>query len=395
MNRSLRLTTGVTAAVAVIALLASGKMNDYVSYVEQWASVARGEVPWRLESDIPVWNSYGPLFLAFAPLSLIHPLLPKLVFGAAWLAGFFALAGVGGLATRQERRWLLGGYLLAPFFWVDVVMYGHFDTLVAVLVALAVWSLRRGREVMAAAAVAAGVLLKFMPLALLPVLVRVDGRCRWRFAVWVGALLAAGFLIPYSIWGEATFYPFVNSAHRGPKLLSIFNYLDDARYSVLNLWGSPTPQASRLSVPLMVAAVLAASAFHWLKRLDLWVGTLIATMAMVTFYKVGHLQFFALPVVLILAWLVDTEFRPLADPALARALKGFLWWLSCVSLLYTWTGAFNAKPWPIVRSLIGIPAFAVDLWVTAVLIRYASGQAPAPSVTLAGRPQDGGVAHGT
>jgi hypothetical protein len=132
----------------------------------------------------------------------------------------------------------------------------------------------------------------------------------------------------------------------------------------------------------MVLAVLAASAFHWLRRLDLWTGTLIATMAMVTFYKVGHLQFFALPVVLILAWLVDTEYRPLADPALAKALKGFLWWLSGVSLLYTWTGAFNAKPWPIVRSLIGIPAFAIDLWVTFALVRYAGGQHPITSVNV-------------
>jgi len=363
---------GWTFAGMLILAAVTGKMHDYVSYGEQWASIARGEIPWRpfVVGVDPQWNSYGPLFLLFSPLYQLDQLLPKIMFVGAWLGGFLLLKSRGDRARwTKQQRFLTIYWLLSPFFWIDVVLYGHFDVLVALLTVGAGLALKRRRDVLAGFLFAAGVLLKFVPLALLPVFIFVDGRLRWRFLAVTLGLIGIGMLIPYSIWGEATFYPLVMSAQRGAKLLSIFAYLE-GDYSVLPWLGVNGQVPTAYSVPLIAIFSLAMALLNWLIGLDVLLGGLLVSLTTVAFYKVGHLQFYAMPLVFLLFWLAETGLVPLADQRLARAAMSFLWWFAWVSLFYIWTGGFRAGHWVIARELIGLPTFFIVASLVWQLVRY-------------------------
>src|SRR5215831_7014053 len=77
----------IHCVVFLLVVILTGLRQDYELYVRQWRVVWEGYDPWT--TPIPRAphspNAYGPLHLIFVPLSVLHPLLPKVLFASAWL----------------------------------------------------------------------------------------------------------------------------------------------------------------------------------------------------------------------------------------------------------------------------------------------------------------------
>lgn len=147
-----------------------------------------GDIPSRVFSALP--REYGPL--ALIPFSL-----PALAPGPAY-SWLFA---VEMLCVIFAVTWLLHRYGApgAAHAWLFYAMLGsmataagRFDIVPSACVVLALVALRRDREKLAYAALAAGVLLKFYPLLLLPLFLIHTWRSRYRQPLWHGPAVFAG-----------------------------------------------------------------------------------------------------------------------------------------------------------------------------------------------------------
>ncbi|QJX48365.1 hypothetical protein HMJ29_16125 [Hymenobacter taeanensis] len=99
---------------------------------------------------------------------------------------------------QDGRRALL--YLLNPLVVVELTGNLHFEALVVCLLLLMLWLLWRGRVVLAGTALGLAVATKFLPLLVLPLLVRRLGWQRWLlFSVVTGVTLLAVF-VPFLSW---------------------------------------------------------------------------------------------------------------------------------------------------------------------------------------------------
>ena len=157
----------------------------------------------------------------------INPLLPKLLFALAYLAFAVWLIKDCGKGRQRSR---LGGlvllvWLFNPYLWVEIACFGHFDILVGLCCVAAVAARADGRDVLSAVSLGLGVLIKFMPIVLLPFLILDRQRFRFRLLAAAVGVIAAGFLISLLIWGTSTFRPMFFAAGRTSQHLSIYRFL--------------------------------------------------------------------------------------------------------------------------------------------------------------------------
>ncbi|MBI1282422.1 MAG: helix-turn-helix domain-containing protein [Anaerolineaceae bacterium] len=167
--------------------------------------------------DFATWRSvpsaYGPVWESLAgaasQLAGDDRLTNVLTFKLLAVAGYALASLLVALALihTAPRRWLSGLYLL---MWNPLVLYmtagiGHHDALMAASIALAMYCLLRRWYVAATLALIFGMLLKFIPLILIPIasliaLRQLRGWMRLRYFVLsacLGLLLAAVAYAPY------------------------------------------------------------------------------------------------------------------------------------------------------------------------------------------------------
>src|SRR5262245_66066070 len=152
--------------------------------MKQWARVLSGVNPLLYDTA----NVYGVGHQVMAVLYLVHPLAPKLVYILSSFGTFLVMFD----AQRRDVAVGLATFALlfaTPFFVILTPMYGVEDTLVTFLTLFAVdLQIRQGRTLAAALLLAAAVLTKLYPLALLPFLATNRGSINFRF---VGTFFAA------------------------------------------------------------------------------------------------------------------------------------------------------------------------------------------------------------
>lgn len=103
-----------SVAVMLLLLVFGGVRHDYQSYMEQWAVINAGNIPWTDKS-----NTYLPLHSFLAPLASVHPLLVKLLFAVTALLTI-AISSFGRIAGkehfgRHEKSILFIATALCPF----------------------------------------------------------------------------------------------------------------------------------------------------------------------------------------------------------------------------------------------------------------------------------------
>jgi hypothetical protein len=230
LSRGARLRTWLLIAVGLLPRLlllpAEPRLSeDLYRYLWDGRLVAEGVNPFtRAPSDPALGRYHGPLLerLNHAEVPTIYPPMAQLLFGAtarlatepwAWKATLLALEAILLLALaailrargQPSERLLL--YVWNPLVIVESFGSGHVDLAAAafLLLALALLELKRPR--LSGAALAGAVLVKYMPLLLVPALLRRRRFATLAVAAAVGALLFLPFVSAGSaLWTGLTTY---------------------------------------------------------------------------------------------------------------------------------------------------------------------------------------------
>jgi Glycosyltransferase family 87 len=376
------LALSLLAAAFLALTVLSGTFQDYYFYLEMWYHVRHGEDPWFLvfgeDGGAPL-NAYGPLFNPLACLAWINPLAPKLLFAFAYL--LFATSAIkrftAGHPPSGPRALGLTALFWNPFPWVEVAYYGHFDVLVglACLGALRAWDW--GRDIGAGLCLAAGVLLKYLPIVLLPFLAFDPDRGRIRPRFLAAALLSivAGLALSAWIWGPSTFLPLKLAASRDARTLSIFRFFRGP-YSPLP-WFGLAPNLNNLS-PLSQLLGLAWAWSWWRARKpDVEATAVVAVTITVLLYRVGYPQYQMVPFVLTAAWAVRHRDRLRNRTALAVAMAAYFGWLAAFDVYYVLVEQYRMDlAWGYVREVAGLPTFFLGCAFLAAAVRAATPQVP-------------------
>jgi hypothetical protein len=318
----------------LLAAFVTGARSDYRRYIDQWQWIAWGHDPWSFPA--PSLNAYGPLHVLSALPAAIHPLVPKLLFVVGWIVlGFFLESAWRSTQGSEPDRLGLWFWWASPYFLTEVVYNGHFDVVAAAFAALAIaW--RDRRPFRAGLMLSCGILLKFIPLLILPFVLVERGKWRWRLLAGASVGLAVGFGACALRWGTTFLEPILFAAERPSSLMSVFRFLS-GELSPLRPVGIDDLDA--LSLPLMAITGLAIGLFHLRAGWTSEGGALATVCLVLALYKVGHQQFYAVALVLLAAWMTQ-QARPW--PKRLRWSAGtYVIWHAAFAVLYKWTGGFD------------------------------------------------------
>lgn len=352
------------SALAVMATLYSGVQHDYIDYLLQWQLVLDGKDPWSTNS------AYGPLHNAFALLVPIRDLAPKLLTACGLLLANGLLL-INLLATRPIAEWRTTYFIafgsnilvLVSAFW-----FGLNDAFVAALILGAVLARREGAMLLAGVLLGLATLDKYYPALLIPFFALDERRLDTRLILSSLATVFAGLAAAIWLWGTAWLEAVIFGVSRDATILSIIRPI-----AVLGreLGIAPvTDLLVRLNGPLVVLVWLGAIALAWWRRDNWLVAACWGFFAVLLTYKVGNQQFWVSWLALVAA--LPLLSRPDAD-RLARLSWPFAIFLSLFTIGYVvLQPKYYQGQWLWVNDVIGVPAFALGVWLLIGFLRRPS-----------------------
>jgi uncharacterized membrane protein len=371
----------VAFSAAFLALtVLSWVQGDYkYFYLDDWRVVLAGRDPWLCERPLnPHCNSYGPLFNALAPLFWVNPLANKLLFAFSYLA--FVIWLIKDLAPRRGLVALswpwLSLWILNPFPWEEIAYFGHFDILVALACVAAVHSLINKRDGISGSYLAVGVLLKYMPIVILPFLVFSQRRFHLRLvSVCVGWIIC-GLVVSTLIWGTSTFLALALAALRQPTW---------SIYDVLASTHSPA-SLSWLEKPLLVIIGLGVFAWCMLRRTGPALSATLAILLTLLLYRTGTFNYQMVPFLLISYWMVS-EWEQLREHSALAALLGGYFGVLAIFELVAWSAIPNVSytTGDFVYNAIVMLKFLLNCALLVRLIQFAArnhGEQPSPMAVI-------------
>jgi Glycosyltransferase family 87 len=319
----------VVFSAAFLALAAfSGAGGTYAGYLNQWMAVLTGDDPWGNWGSED-FNAYGPLFNVLAPLAWVNPLANKLLFAFSYLV--FVIWLIKDFAPRQESvalSWpLVGLWLLNPFPWQQIACSGYFDVLVSLACVAAVHSLVNRKDGVSGTYLALGILLKYMPIVILPFLVFSKRRFHFRLLSFCVGIVVLGLVVSVLIWGTSTFSPLTFAATRNPSW-SIYIVLA-ANHSPLRLIFD-SPNVDWLEKPFLLTAGLATFTWCMLRRIEPALSSALAILVTLLFYRIGFANYQIVLFSLLLYWAVSNWAQFKEHSVLAALLVGYFVFLAIV-----------------------------------------------------------------
>jgi Glycosyltransferase family 87 len=324
------------AFLAVTAL--SWAHGDYRAYLEMWMIVLGGRDPWPAGTPRYPFNTYGPLFDALALLVRVNPLTNKLLFAFSYLV--YVIWLIKDFAPRRGLAafswpWL-GLWLVNPFPWVEIAYFGYFDVLVGLACIAAVHSLVGKKAGVSGTSLALGILLKYMPIVILPFLVFSERRLSFRLLTFCVGVVICGLVVSVLIWGTSTFWPLTFAATRPPHW-SIYDVLASTHSPLRLFWDPPNPNSlDWLEKPFLVTAGLGMFAWCMFRRTGPALSATLAVLATLLFYRTGYINYQMVPFLLISYWMVSEWERLGEYSALAALLGGYFGVLAILELVH-WT----------------------------------------------------------
>jgi len=312
--------------------------GDYWGYLEEWTAILGGHEPWpdAAHRQYP-FNSYGPLFNVLAPLVWITPLTNKLLFAFSyvvyviWLIKDFAPRR--GLAAFSWP-WL-GLLLVNPFPWVEIAYFGYFDVLVGLACVAAVHSLIGKRDGASGTYLALGILLKYMPIVILPFLVFSGRRFHFRLLGFCIGVVICGLVVSVLIWGTSTFSPLTFVATRELSW-SIYNVLASAHSPLYLFWDPPKLDTlDWLEKPFLVTAGFGVFAWCMFRRTGPALSAALAVLVTLLFYRTGFINYQMVPFLLISYWAV-CEWQQLEEHYILATLVGGYFAVLAIFELWHW-----------------------------------------------------------
>jgi hypothetical protein len=344
-----------------------------------WREVRLGHDPWFFAYGVfgkyPM-NAYGPLFNIFAIPALVNPLLPKLLFAGAYLVFAVSLIKDRGKDRLQAGLvWpLLVVWFWMPYCWVELANFGHFDVLVGLLCAAAVEARVRQRDVISGICLGLGVLLKFMPIVLLPFLILDRGRPRYRLLSAAAVTIALGLGASVLLWGPATFRPLIFAAGRSSHHLSIYRFLK-GYYSPLQ-WLNFNEDPDQAAPVFMLMALLWAWLLVRKRMIEPAPAAVLAVLVTLMFYQVGFAQYHMVLFVLASHWMMSARGAIKEAIPVWIALGCYFGWLSIFDVLLSTTNIDYMG----IQELIGLPTFLLGCLVLVSIVRSPSISRKEPAV---------------
>jgi hypothetical protein len=375
LNMALLLISAGFLAVTV----GYGVMQDYYLYRGMWGVVREGHDPWWIIlgtfGEYPV-NAYGPLFNLLAIPDRVNPLLPKLLF--AWAYLLFAVSTIKSARGDGSRsRWAaIAGiaWFWNPYAWVELARFGHFDVLVGLCCVAAVEARVLRRDDRAGIFLSLGVLLKYMPVILLPFLILDRGRYRWRLLGVAAAAIALGFAASVAFWGTATFRPIRFAVGRGTEYLSIYRYLEGT-YSPLR--GLPLPiRVHDLAAPMLLITLLRAWNWSRFRHTEPASAAVLAILTTLLFYQVGFPQYQMVLFVLASYWIVRKWGTLARRGALLVALICYFGWIATFDVIAATRGVEYHQ----ISEWAGLPTVILGGFLIICIVRSSPVEAPQNSV---------------
>lgn len=272
-----------------------GIVHDYPAYLDQWENILAGGDPW--DGSMPARNAYGPVHTIMAPLIEIHPLLPKLLMVAAFLA--MNLIFIRRLSLQRTATWQVALYaLFIPLngcILIWGIAYGDNDILVAALVGFALLARSDKRLMLAGFLLGLAVMLKFYPLALIPLFALDRRSISLRLMITAGITTFAGLFISFLYWGGNSLSSILFASQREPSMNSIWALLIE--HGLLR----NSPEIEQLLIDyniFLVGLVFCAwIAAAWWWKVPWLPSSIVGLLLILLTYKVGHGQFYV-------SWLV-------------------------------------------------------------------------------------------
>jgi hypothetical protein len=358
----------VASALALIIAICSGVQHDYLDYRLQWRLVLDYKDPWSTNS------AYGPLHNAFALLVPIHELVPKvLTAGALLLANGLLLLRL--LGTRPIQDWRVtyivtfAGNILVL---VSAFVFGLNDAVVAALVLGAVLARHDGRLGLAGILLGLATLDKYYPALLIPFFALDERRIDTRLILSSLATIFLGLAAAFLLWGTAWLEAIVFGVSRDATILSIFRPIA-ALGRHLGIAGV-TDLLVRFNGPLVVLVWLGTIALSWWRRDNWLVAACWGLFAVLLTYKVGNQQFWV-------SWLALVAALPLLGredgDQLAQHSWPFAIFLSVFQIGYVvLQPRYYQGQWLWVNDVVGVPAFALGVWLLWSFLRPSPRPAP-------------------
>ncbi|HWT77799.1 MAG TPA: glycosyltransferase family 87 protein, partial [Candidatus Methylomirabilis sp.] len=263
----------------------------------------------------------------------------------------------------------------------EIANFGHFDVLVGLLCAAAVEARVRQRDAISGVCLGLGVLLKFMPIVLLPFLILDRGRPRYRLLSAAAVTIALGLGTSVLLWGPSTFRPLIFAAERSSHHLSIYRFLKGP-YSPLR-WIDLNEDADQAAPVFLLTAPLWTWRLAQKRMIEPAPSAVLAILVTLMFYQVGFAQYHMVLFVLASYWMLSARAANREAILLWIALGCYFGWLSIFDVILSRTeiGPMGMQEW------IGLPTFLLGCSLLASIVRSPSisrKNPAAPGESLAG-----------
>lgn len=347
-------------------LFYSEPTHDYTRYMKQWDNILSGMNPWANKS-----NTYGPIHSYLVYLYQFHWNLPRILFCVLYfISSLYISLRIYKNALMDETTKTIIYIMLFfnPLFWVFGLKFGINDFMMAFFVVFGLIFYRNKFDILAGLFFTVAILTKFMPVVMLPFLIVYrTQKIRFRFLFTLSYLVSSLFILglSYLSWGDKMLNPLIHVAERKSKVLSIFRFFrGDA--SPLRLIMN-NPNIDWLSIYLCLASLVIFYAISIKYRFNNILSSITAFLLLLTFYKVGHLQFYITPVLLLLLWVSLDYGKIVRIRFVLTSVYLFIIWISFVSFLYIISSKLREARW---REILGLPNFLISAFLIIMLIIY-------------------------
>ena len=277
----------ILALILSLALLFASRngIHDYSSYLKQWEIINSGLDPW-----IGTSNAYLPVHNMFAPLIKINNSLPKIIFFLLFAIPLY-LTSIESLNFKNElsqnsKIALFSIFCFSPFCVSFSILYGLNDTIVSGLILFALYfSLSKKLKFhsqLSGCILSLATMIKIYPLFIVPCFVYRERRIDFKFLAYYIFTTIFIFLTSFFLWGKSTLGPILFAINRTSSHLSFFNF----SRQVLEL------NIDKYSVYFMAFSLIITLLIIFKFKIDLLPSVILTLAIVLSFYKVGHQQFF-------------------------------------------------------------------------------------------------------
>ncbi len=343
--------------LAGFLVLSLDNIQDYAEYCKHWKLILSGVDPWVLPDGKNVGNTYGPLYALFAPLYGIHPKLPRMVFVFSYFVVFYFLAQmvIGRYKQKGMESIFFMLVLLSPLFYFDVIIFTHFDIIVAAFVFFAFICFKKNRMILAGVFIAIAVCLKYYPIVFVPFLFFNSNKRNVKFLVVFTVICFIVFGITYLKWGTSFVDILLYASKRESKVFSIFRYFRGRDFFLKPITGEIN--LDRYSTPVLaLTGLLFFVAFIIKKNKNILIDSISAFAIVLMFYKVGHLQFHLVFILLYVYAMINSMFTMRVNIVFMVYVSWLSWGYTAFWFLNSFKGPYSKY-----RDWVGLPTFLVLL----------------------------------